>query len=60
MNSAIDLIDVSPQFIIEISLVHKVRTSLILCHHFDLIRYVVSGASHPVISATVARPPRDW
>ncbi len=29
------------------------------CHHFDPIRYVVRGASHPVISATVARPRRD-
>ena len=29
------------------------------CHHSDPIRYVVRGASHPVISATVARPHRD-
>ncbi len=29
------------------------------CHHFDPIRYVVRGASHPDISATVARPRRD-
>ena len=29
------------------------------CHHFDPIRYVVREASHPVISATAARPRRD-
>ena len=29
------------------------------CHHFDPIRHIVRGASHPVISATVARPRRD-
>ena len=29
------------------------------CYHFDPIRYVVRGASHPVNSATVARPRRD-
>ena len=29
------------------------------CYHSDPIRYVVRGASHPVISATVARPRRD-
>ena len=29
------------------------------CRHSDPIRYFVSGASHPVISATVARPRRD-
>jgi hypothetical protein len=29
------------------------------CHHFDPIRYIIRGASHPVISATVARPRRD-
>jgi hypothetical protein len=29
------------------------------CHHSDPIRYVVRGASHPVISAKVARPRRD-
>jgi hypothetical protein len=28
------------------------------CHHFDPIRYLVRGASHPVISATAARHPR--
>jgi hypothetical protein len=29
------------------------------CHHFNPIRYIVRGASYPVISATVARPRRD-
>ena len=29
------------------------------CHHFNPIRYVVREASHPVISATVARSRRD-
>jgi hypothetical protein len=29
------------------------------CRHSDPIRYVVRGASHPVISATAARPRRD-
>ena len=29
------------------------------CHHSDPIRYFVRGASHPVNSATVARPRRD-
>jgi len=29
------------------------------CHHSDPIRYIVRGASHPVISATAARPRRD-
>jgi len=24
------------------------------------VRYIVGGASHPVISATAACPPRDW
>ena len=28
------------------------------CYHLDPIRYIVRGASHPVISATVARPRR--
>jgi hypothetical protein len=30
------------------------------CRHFDPIRYFVRGASHPVNSATAARPRRDW
>jgi hypothetical protein len=29
------------------------------CHHSNPIRYIVRGASHPVICATVARPRRD-
>ncbi len=29
------------------------------CHHFDLIRYGVREASHPVISTTAARSRRD-
>ena len=29
------------------------------CHHSNPVRYIVRGASHPVISATVARPRRD-
>ena len=28
------------------------------CHHLNPIRYVVRGASHPIISAMVARPRR--
>ena len=30
------------------------------CHHSNPIRYIFRGASHPVNSATAARPRRDW
>jgi len=37
----------------------KRRRKGFACHHLNPIRYIVRGASHPVISATVARPRRD-